>query len=142
MTVVTDGVGKDILGQRKSLMLYGDEPLLRVFSFPPTQRGTPSSLPLTNSAALALHPPLLLYPDQSPNLPARQLSRYVTRRGPKVPIRPISPLVQRVACAAASPSFPQQRTPHLPPSPHWLLPGSFPLSLSPARKSSVFTLRK
>lgn len=121
MTVVTDGVGKDILGQRKSLMLYADEPLLCFF--PPllhSQRCTLSSLPLTNSTALAFQcpsPPLPpRHPDQPTNLPACQLSRYVTRRGPKVPIRPISPLVQRVACAAASPSFSQQRTRHRPPS--------------------------
>lgn len=78
--------------------------------------------------SIPLPSPALTHPDQRANLLARQLSRYVTRRGPKVPIRPLSPLVQRVACAASSPSFPQQRTCHLPPSPHWLLPGLFSLS--------------
>lgn len=109
-------------------MLYADEPLLCVSSFFPPQRRTPSSLPLTNSTALAFHPhpPSPPQPGQPTNLPARQLSRYVTRRGPKVPIRPISPLVQRVACAAASPSFSQQRTrhhPHFTPrAPPWIFP--------------------
>lgn len=112
-------------------MLYADEPLLCISSFFPPQRCTLSSLPLTNSTALAFHPlysPSPPHPDQPTNLPARQLSRYVTRRGPKVPIRPISPLVQHVACAAASPSFSQPAdsppSPFPPLAPPWIFPVS------------------
>lgn len=144
MTVVTDGVGKDILGQRKSLMLYADEPLLSVF-FPPTEMHSElaSAHKFHATCFPSPSPPQpSTHPGQPTNLPARQLSRYVTRRGPKVPIRPISPLVQRVARAATSLSFSKQQTRHLPPTtPHWLLPGFF--SLSPAGKSPpVFTLQK